>query len=81
MCHCVSGLNNFSYAEKGEIPSQEEFVASIILEACQQEESKSAILQHLGVNPQSKAAVEVPACVIPEQETDTLTQEGESNIS
>ena len=72
MCHCVSA---------GGIPSQEEFVASIILEACQQEESKSAILQHLGVNPQSKAEVEVPACAILEQETDTLTQEGESNIS
>ena len=81
MCHGVSGLNNFSCAEKREIPSQEEFVASIILEACQQEESKSAILKHLGVNPQSKAAVEVPACAILKQEPETLTQEGGSNIS
>ena len=81
MCHDVSGLNNFSCAEKREIPSQEEFVASIILEACEQEESKSVILQHLGVTPQSKVAVEVPACAIPKQDLQTLTQEGGSNIS
>ena len=81
MCHGVSGLNNFPCAEKREIPSQEEFVESIILEACEQEESKSANLQHLGVTPQSKVTVEVPACAIPKQDLQTLTQEGGSNIS
>ena len=66
-------------SQQGEFLHKKNLLQVLFLK--QQEESKSAILQHLGVNPQSKAAVEVPACAILEQETDTLTQEGESNIS